>query len=121
VTLIGDAAGSVDPTQGHGTSLLMRDIRELSEALRDDRDWQHAIDGYAERRTAYYDVLHAYDDRSVSVSRDRGPAADRVGEQNARAEEADPALGGWNLIEARGPAGLVPDEAARRHYFGEDL
>ena len=49
VTLIGDAAGSVDPTQGHGTSLLMRDIRELSEALRDDRDWQRAIGAYAER------------------------------------------------------------------------
>ena len=121
VTLIGDAAGSVDPTQGHGTPLLMRDIRELSEALLDGPDWQQAIDGYAERRRNYYEVLHAYDTWSTVLSRDRGLVADRLREQNKRAEDADPTLGGWNQIEARGPDGLLPDEAARRHYFGEDL
>jgi len=121
ITLIGDAAGSVDPCQGHGTSLLMRDIRELSEALLAEADWQQAIDGYAERRNAYYDVLHAYDLWGTSISHTTGPEGERFRARYERAKAADPALGGWNLIEARGPDGLVPDEAARRHYFGEDL
>jgi hypothetical protein len=30
-------------------------------------------------------------------------------------------LGGYALLEEDGPDGLVPDEAARRHYYGEDL
>ena len=33
MVLVGDAAGSLDPTQGLGTSLLFRDVRALSELL----------------------------------------------------------------------------------------
>lgn len=121
VTLIGDAAGSVDPSQGHGTSLLMRDVRELSEALLDDSDWQRAIEGYAARRSDYFEVLHTYDDWCTQLSQGMGIEADRAREGNARAEAADPTLGGWNQIEARGPDGLTPNDAARRHYFGADI
>ena len=35
-------------------------------------------------------------------------------------KQTDPTLGGWALMEARGPDGLVADDAARRKYFGED-
>jgi 2-polyprenyl-6-methoxyphenol hydroxylase-like FAD-dependent oxidoreductase len=121
VTLIGDAAGSVDPTQGHGTAQLFRDVRELSEALIGERNWQCAIEGYAERRARYYDVLHHYDLWDTLLNKSEGSEADCRREQHERAKEADPTLGGWNQIEARGPDGLVADEAARRRYFGEDL
>jgi hypothetical protein len=46
-------------------------------------------------------------------------AADRRRELNAAAREADATLGGFATLEACGPDGLVPDEAARRIYFGE--
>jgi hypothetical protein len=38
-----------------------------------------------------------------------------------RARERDPALGGFAHIRTYGAEGLVADEAARRHFFGEDL
>ena len=63
VILIGDAAGSVDPTQGLGTSLLFRDVRELSDLLLGDDDWPAAIREYAERRRRYFAVLRPRADR----------------------------------------------------------
>jgi len=54
-------------------------------------------------------------------SKEGGPDGDRRREGHEQAKAADLALGGYALIEARGPGGLATDEAARRHYFGEDL
>ncbi len=121
VTLIGDAAGSVDPLLGHGTSLLTRDVRELSEALIDTPDWQRAIGDYAERRQRYFDILHAYDQWESLLFCTTGASGDRLRDRHERAETVDPNLGGWNTMEARGPDGLTPDDSARRHFFGEDL
>ena len=52
VVLIGDAAGAPDPTGAHGTSLLFRDVRVLSELLLSTADWEAAIAEFAERRRA---------------------------------------------------------------------
>jgi 2-polyprenyl-6-methoxyphenol hydroxylase-like FAD-dependent oxidoreductase len=121
VTLIGDAAGAPDPTLGHGTALLFHDVRALSELLLAERDWCAAIHAYAERRQRYYAAVNAYDRWSNLLDMDQGEEADRLREGHERAKERDPTLGGFATIEARGPDGLVADEAARRHYFGEDL
>ena len=51
---------------------------------------------------------------------EEGAAADRRRASHARAKEHDPTLGGFGLIEAQGPDGLVADDTARRQYFGED-
>ena len=121
IVLIGDAAGAADPTQGHGTSLLFRDVRELSDLLLAERDWRLAVAEFEVRRRRYYDVILAYD-RWVSLRNyGVGEAADRAREGHKRAEQADPSLGGFGVIEGRGPDGLVADEAARRMYFGETL
>jgi 2-polyprenyl-6-methoxyphenol hydroxylase-like FAD-dependent oxidoreductase len=121
IVLIGDAAGSVDPTQGHGTSMIFRDVRELSELLLAERDWAIAIDEFEVRRRRYYDVIHEYD-RWVSMTNyGVGVTADRAREGHKRAEQDDPTLGGFAYLEGRGPDGLVADEAARRIYFGEGL
>jgi 2-polyprenyl-6-methoxyphenol hydroxylase-like FAD-dependent oxidoreductase len=119
VVLVGDAAGALDPSQGLGTSLLFRDVRALSELLLADSDWERATSEFARQREAYYDVLRAYDRWCNLLEAEEGPEADRRRELHAAAREADPALGGFGTLEARGPDGLVPDEAARRVYFGE--
>jgi menaquinone-9 beta-reductase len=117
--LVGDAAGALDPTQGLGTSLLFRDIRALSELLIADRDWERATTEFARQRRAYYDVLRAYDRWCALLDAEEGPVADRRRERNAVARGSDPTLGGFATLEACGPDGLVPDERARRIYFGE--
>jgi 2-polyprenyl-6-methoxyphenol hydroxylase-like FAD-dependent oxidoreductase len=115
----GDAAGALDPTQGLGTSLLFRDVRTLSELLTADDDWERATSEFARQRQAYYDVLRAYDRWCALLDAEEGPEADRRRDLNAAARDADPTLGGFATLEARGPDGLIPDEAARRTYFGE--
>jgi menaquinone-9 beta-reductase len=119
VVLVGDAAGALDPTQGIGTSLLFRDVRLLSELLLADRDWERATAEFAEQRAAYYDALRAYDRWTALIDAEEGPEADRRRELNAAAREADRVLGGFATLEACGPDGLVPDETARRVFFGE--
>ena len=121
IVLIGDAAGAPDPTNGHGTALVFRDVRELSELLLAERKWDAAIAAFAERRRAYYAVIRANDRWYIEMSTGLGEEADRRRERHRLARELDPTLGGFALIEEHGPDGLVPDETARRHYFGEDL
>jgi monooxygenase len=120
VVLVGDAAGSPDPTIGHGTALLFHDVRALSERLLAERDWPAACAAYAARRDQYYGVLRAVDLWKNQLRMDQGEKADRLREGNARAKECDPSLGGFELLEARGPDGLIADDAARRIYFGEN-
>ena len=120
VVLVGDAAGAPDPSQGHGTALLFHDVRTLSELLLTGRDWEAATAAFAARRCAYFAAVRGYDRwENLQPKRERRPIGSALAIQQAK--EEDPALGGFSVIEARGPDGLVADEAARRHYFGEDL
>jgi 2-polyprenyl-6-methoxyphenol hydroxylase-like FAD-dependent oxidoreductase len=120
VVLIGDAAGAVDPSWGIGTSLVFRDVRELRDLLVGEQDWSAATAEFAQRRWRYYEVIRAYDRWMNQIFAEEGPEADRRRENHFRARELDPTLGGFALIEPLGPDGLVPDESARRHFFGED-
>ncbi|HEU0113721.1 MAG TPA: hypothetical protein VFQ80_03555, partial [Thermomicrobiales bacterium] len=119
--LIGDAAGAPDPTSGLGTSLVFRDVRELRDLLLSEREWDAALAAFAVRRCRYYAVVRAYDRWMNQLLAEEGSEADRRRERHARAREQDPTLGGFAAIEAQGPDGLVPDDRARRHFFGEDL
>ena len=121
IVLIGDAAGAADPTQGHGTSLLFRDVRELSSLLIGERDWAAAIAEFEVRRRRYYEVILGYDRWVSQFAYGEGDDADRAREGHRRAKQQDPSLGGFALIEGLGPDGLVADEAARRVWFGADL
>lgn len=119
VVLIGDAAGAADPSGGLGTSLLFRDVRELRDLLLGEREWAAATAEFALRRWRYYEVVRAYDRWMGQLFAEEGPEADRRRAGHIRAREHDPTLGGFGLIEAQGPDGLVADDAARRRYFGE--
>jgi len=120
VVLIGDAAGSPDPTLGHGTALVFHDVRILSEVLLAEAKWEAAIAVFADQRRRVFAAVNAWD-RWNGIFFETGDAAVRRREGHERARAVDATLGGWALIEARGPVGLIPDAAARRRFFGEDL
>lgn len=119
--LIGDAAGANDPSQGHGLSLAFRDVRELCDLLLGGADWGDVPALFAERRRDYFNVLREHARWAGILATETGPEADAQRDQVARARELDPTAGGFAAIYALGPAGLVADEAARRHFFGEDF
>lgn len=121
IVLVGDAAGANDPSQGHGLSLAFRDARELSDLLLGERGWPRAGAEFADRRQRYFAPLRAHAQWVGSLWVDQGSEAEQRRERVKRAREADPAAGGYSLIHALGPDGLTADEAARRHFFGEDL
>jgi len=117
--LVGDAAGANDPSVGQGLSIAFRDARVLSELLLDSSDWSGAVAEYAVQRNSYYDVLRQHARWAGELILDQGLAADRRRVQAARAREVDPTSGGFALIFARGPDGLVADDYARKRFFGE--
>lgn len=120
VVLVGDAAGANDPSLGQGLSLAFRDARELRDLLAADHDWPRAIAEFAARRAAYYAVLREHARWIGLLTTETGPEADARRERATRARENDPTAGGFTAIYALGPDGLTPDDAARRHFFGED-
>lgn len=121
VVLIGDAAGANDPSRGHGLSLAFRDARLLGDLLLDGGDWQAAIAEFARERSRYYATVRAHARWQAILTIDEGAAADAVRARVERARAADPTAGGFTGIYAFGPDGLTSDDAARRHFFGEDL
>jgi 2-polyprenyl-6-methoxyphenol hydroxylase-like FAD-dependent oxidoreductase len=121
VVLIGDAAGANDPSVGQGLSLVFRDVRTLRDLLLTERDWSRAVQSFAEQRHAYFSVLREHAKWLGQLTIDTGPNADALRARVARAREQDPTAGGFAMIFSRGPEGLIADEAARRHFFGEDL
>jgi len=121
IALIGDAAGANDPSMGNGLSIAFRDARELRDWLLGEPDWDAALAGYAAARSTYYAVLRAHTQWQTHLWLDVGPEADA---RRARAEQAaqlDAVRMGFGTLTAFGPDGVVLSDAARRHYFGEDL
>lgn len=118
--LIGDAAGSNDPSQGHGLSLVFRDIRDLADRLAAS-EWSTVPEAFAEARSRDHGVLRAHAQWVAPLSTETGPDIEALKNRIARARELDPTAGGFARIFASGPAGLQADEAARRHFLGEDL
>jgi len=119
VALIGDVAGSADPSGGHGTSLVFRDVRVLSDLLLASDDWTTALEDYERQHAAYYAVIRARDHWYGEVAAGRGPEGEERRARQAAARELDPTLGGFGAVEFLGPDGLIPDEEHRRRYFGE--
>jgi 2-polyprenyl-6-methoxyphenol hydroxylase-like FAD-dependent oxidoreductase len=119
IVLIGDAAGANDPSVGHGLSITFRDVRELSERLIAEPDWSVATRAFAARRQEYFATLREHAQWLGTLVTEEGPDADARRAQVERAREEDPSAAGFALIFARGPNGLVADEAARRRFFGE--
>lgn len=119
--LIGDAASANDPCQGHGLSLVFRDVRTLRDLLVAGTPLAELPERFATARATYYGVLREHARWSAPLSTDTGARADALRAQVKRARDADPSAGGFAALFATGPDGLVVDDAARAHFFGEDL
>jgi 2-polyprenyl-6-methoxyphenol hydroxylase-like FAD-dependent oxidoreductase len=118
--LIGDAAAANDPSVGHGLSIAFRDVRVIRDLLLNESNWNLALTSFADGRHHYYEVLRAHAQWLGILVTEEGRDADRRRERFAIARETDPSAGGFSLIFARGPDGLIADEASRRRFFGEE-
>jgi menaquinone-9 beta-reductase len=119
IVLIGDAAGANDPTQGHGLSLVFRDVRVLRDLIA--HDIESAPDGFADQRKAYYHVLRTHAAWAAPLLTDTGETAEALRAQVRRAREIDPAAEGYGMLFAKGPDGLQTDEETRRRFYGEHI
>jgi 2-polyprenyl-6-methoxyphenol hydroxylase-like FAD-dependent oxidoreductase len=117
VVLIGDAAASSDPSWGCGLSLTMLDVEALSTVLRENADWDAALEEYARRHDEYTGALHRIHQWMYELIWSAGPEAD---ERRARVFPR------WaqNPTEFPDAVGLGPfgpsDERARRLVLGLD-
>ncbi|HWV34116.1 MAG TPA: NAD(P)/FAD-dependent oxidoreductase [Thermomicrobiales bacterium] len=118
--LIGDAASANDPSQGHGLALVFHDIRTLRDLLGSEPIGT-IPETFAAARSRYYTVLRNHASWAAPLSTETGPEIDALRAQIDRAREADPTAGGFAGIFATGPDGLVADDRARAHFYGEDL
>jgi 2-polyprenyl-6-methoxyphenol hydroxylase-like FAD-dependent oxidoreductase len=117
IALIGDAAGSSDPSYGQGQSLTARDARVLRDYLLVEDDWDKAGHAYAEEHDRYYAAVHKFTGWVYQLFYETGPEAD------ARRTRALPRLGEdmTRMPDALFSGPEVPlDEIVRRRFFGED-
>jgi len=117
VALIGDAAGTSDPSFGNGLSLSLRDARVLRDQLLAHDDWGAAGHAYAAAHDQYFGALRRLERWWTDLMHEVGPEADAL---RARVfprlkEEPDRAP---DLVGV-GPD-APSDEQARRRFFAEE-
>jgi 2-polyprenyl-6-methoxyphenol hydroxylase-like FAD-dependent oxidoreductase len=116
VALLGDAAGSSDPTWGQGLSQTLRDVRIFSETLLVDDGWDGAAHAYADARDGYFKTLVTVTDWLFELFFGRGAEADerRIHALPKLLQEPDRFPD--HIIS--GPE-LPADDAVRLRLFGE--
>jgi menaquinone-9 beta-reductase len=116
VVLIGDAAGSSDPTWGQGLSITLRDVRELSENLLAGDDWDLASHRYAQAHDVYFQTELRVDGWAFDLFLGEGQEADKLRERAFPMFAAEP-----DRVPDHGFSGLdLPsDEQVRKRFFGE--
>jgi 2-polyprenyl-6-methoxyphenol hydroxylase-like FAD-dependent oxidoreductase len=116
LALIGDAAGSTDPTWGQGLSLTMRDARVLAECLNGSKDFDAAGHAYAQAHDAYFNTALMVEDWLFEMFFALGPEADTLRARALSKIAADP-----TRVPDHGASGpdLPCDDSVRRRFFGE--
>jgi 2-polyprenyl-6-methoxyphenol hydroxylase-like FAD-dependent oxidoreductase len=117
LALIGDAAGSSDPTWGQGLSLTARDARVLAEKLLANDDWDAAGRAYAREHDIYFQASIATSGWQSDLFFDLGPDADARRARALPKLMSEPARFPDHVLS--GPE-LPSGEHARRRFFGED-
>jgi menaquinone-9 beta-reductase len=116
VVLIGDAAGTSDPTFGQGMSITLKDVHTLRDALLSHADWDQAGHHFARKHDVYFQTTRKvcgwfrvlFEDPSEEAQALRERAMPLIAEDMTRVP--DHLLGGPDL-----PA----DETVRERLFGE--
>lgn len=123
--LIGDAAGWNDPINGLGLSITYRDVRIVSDLLKENDEWGPAI--FAPYAEEHYERLRrlrfAGHLQSILDAEFGEEARERRRRYNER-KAADPMLGAHAFAIMAGPETLPPEmftEEHKRKVLGEDL
>lgn len=116
VALLGDAAGTTDPSFGQGMSLSLRDARTLRDALSSNSDWDAAGHRYAEQHDTYYQRCR------TAAGWLRTIFQEQTSEAAARRQRALPLIA-EDLTRVPdhlfGGPELPLDDATRARFFGE--
>ena len=117
LALVGDAAGSSDPTWGQGLSLTLRDARVLSKYLLTIDDWEAAGNAYASARDRYFNAMATTEEWAFQMFLEPGPFNDEL-----RARALPLIAADLTRIPDHGFSGpdLPFDESVRRRFFGEE-
>lgn len=118
VALIGDAAGTSDPTWGQGLSLTVRGVRALRDALLADDDWDRAGELYAGEHARYWGTIRTVEQWFTDLFFETGPEADAVRARVFPLLAQDPLR--LNDCFASGPEAQPADEQSRKRFFAED-
>ena len=118
VALIGDAAGTSDPTWGQGIATTLRDVRLLRDAIASDGDLDRAGHAYAESHDQCWRTVLEFEGWATAMLLETGPDADARRRRAMRLWKVDPSRAPDVFMS--GPDGYVLDERARRRYFGEE-
>ena len=116
LALIGDAAGSSDPTWGQGLSLTSRDVRVLAEKLLSTNDWHTAAHSYAEDHDPYFNVTREVGQWLFDLFLARGPEYDRLRERALPRLMTEPDRVPDHVWS--GPE-MPFDEDVRKRFYGE--
>ena len=90
--LIGDAAAASDPVWGNGLSRTLRDVRLLRDHLLANRDWERAIEGYAEDHDDFFHRLRRAEKLNAALNFSIGDEAERRRERAAALMAENPEL-----------------------------
>ena len=118
VALIGDAAGTSDPTWGQGLSLTLRSARVLRDELLATDDWNAAGESYARRQAECFDHIRKCETWFTTFFYTPGPEADAIRQRAFPLIAQD----GTRIPDTMqsGPEHAPATEEARRRFFGED-
>jgi 2-polyprenyl-6-methoxyphenol hydroxylase-like FAD-dependent oxidoreductase len=116
LVLIGDAAGSSDPTWGQGLSLTSRDVRVLTEKLLSTNNWDAAAHSYAEDHDRYFNVTREVGQWLFDLFLARGPEYDRLRERALPRLMTEPDREPDHIWS--GPE-MPFDEEVRKRFYGE--
>jgi 2-polyprenyl-6-methoxyphenol hydroxylase-like FAD-dependent oxidoreductase len=123
VVLIGDAAGWNDPIIGQGLSITYRDVRIVSEILRETSDWSRAdFAPYAEERAERMRRLRFGAQITSTLMNEFGDAARERRRKVAERQAANPLLLMPQLAAMVGPDTLPAaafEESVREQLFAE--
>lgn len=117
---IGDAAGAGDPSQGHGMSLVWRDVRVLRDILA-THNFYEAPAAFAEQRRTYEHILRTHAAWVAPLTTGADDVEIALQAQVELARENDSTALGYAGIFANGPDSLPTSDAARTEFFGEHL
>jgi menaquinone-9 beta-reductase len=116
VALVGDAAGTSDPTFGQGLNLTLRDVRVLRDELCRNSDWYLAGHRYADQHGRYFLDCHTVEGWLRTLFQDPSPEASAIRQKAMPLIAQDPTRVPDHLFS--GPD-LPVNEDVRARLFGE--